>query len=225
MTQIAERTVLFADLRGSTALFELLGLPTVERAIGRAPDYAHGLTYPVAAKVLSRDILHKTEAGGVALDIADSKAYAARAAAMLATVRARAPAARIDGVLVQKMAGGLAEAIVGYKHDPMIGPLVLVGMGGKLAEIYRDTALACAPVTEEQALAMIGRVKGFALLQGYRNLPRGDIAALARAVVAVSRLACIENQPVAEAEINPLMVRADGVLAVDGLVVLKEEPQ
>ena len=213
------------DEAEALALFESLGLPTVERAIARAPDYAHGLTYPVAAKVLSRDILHKTEAGGVALDIADSKAYAARTAAMLDTVRARAPAARIDGVLVQKMAGGLAEAIVGYKHDPMIGPLVLVGMGGKLAEIYRDTALACAPVTEEQALAMIGRVKGFALLQGYRNLPRGDIAALARAVVAVSRLACIENQPVAEAEINPLMVRADGVLAVDGLVVLKEEPQ
>ena len=141
---------------------------------------------------------------------------------MLASVRVNAPAAGIEGVLVQSMANGLAEAIVGYRHDPMVGPVVMVGMGGQLAEIYRDTALACAPVTEEQALAMIAKVKGFAVLRGFRNLPRGDLAALARAVVAVSRLALVEGRPVAEAEINPLIVQSDGVVAVDGLVVLKE---
>ncbi len=210
------------DEAQSLALFESLGVTTVKREVATAPKYAHSIPYPVAAKVLSKDILHKTEAGGVALGIADRKSFDTRVAALLDSVKAHSPAAKIEGLLVQPMAKSLAEAIVGYRHDPMIGPVVLVGLGGQLAEIYRDTALECAPVTEEQALAMIAKVKGFAILSGYRNLPRGDLAALARAVAAVSRLALIEHQPVAEAEINPLMVSAEGVVAVDGLVVLKD---
>jgi hypothetical protein len=121
------------------------------------------------------------------------------------------------------MTEGLAEAIVGYRHDALIGPVVLVGMGGRLAELYRDTAVRCAPVDEAEALEMISEVKGLALVRGYRGLPRGDIAALARAVAAMSRLALIEAQAVVEAEINPLMVCAEGVVAVDGLVILKEK--
>ena len=203
-------------------LFDALGVPTVRRQIAVAPEYAHTVPYPVAAKVLSKDILHKTEAGGVALGLADRAAFEAGVASMLRSVKAAAPAAGLRGVLVQAMAPGLAEAIIGYRHDAMVGPVVLVGMGGRLAEIYRDTALACAPVDEAQASAMIDKVRGFALLRGYRNLPQGDLRALARAVVAVSRLALVQGQPVAEAEINPLMVLAGGVVAVDGLVVLKE---
>ncbi len=212
------------DEAQSLVLFESLGVPAVEREIATAPQYDHSLAYPVAAKVLSKDILHKTEAGGVALGIADRASFDMRIATLLDSVKAHAPTARIEGLLVQPMAKGLAEAIVGYRHDPMVGPVVLVGLGGQLAEIYRDTALACAPVSEAEALEMIAKVKGFALLSGYRNLPKGDLAALARAVVAVSRLALIENQPLAEAEINPLMVTAEGVVAVDGLVVLKDAP-
>ena len=122
-------------------------------------------------------------------------------------------------VLVQKMESGLAEAIVGYRDDPVVGPLVLIGAGGTLAEVYRDFALGLAPVSEDEAMAMIAKVKGFAPLRGYRNLPRGDLRALAKAVAAVSRLAATS---VAEAEINPLIVKRDGVVAVDALVVLKE---
>jgi hypothetical protein len=140
---------------------------------------------------------------------------------MLAAVAAAHPGARIDGVLVQRMETGLAEAIVGFRHDPLVGPIVLVGAGGTLAEIYRDYALRLAPVTENEALAMIGEVKGLATIRGYRSLPRGDVAALARVVAALSRLALVPGQPVAEAEINPLIVKRDGVVAVDGLVVLK----
>ena len=99
---------------------------------------------------------------------------------------------------------------------------MLVGAGGTLAEIYRDYALRLAPVTEDEAAAMIAEVKGLATIRGYRNLPRGDVAALARAVAALSRLALVAGQPVAEAEINPLIVQRDGVVAVDGLVVLKD---
>jgi acyl-CoA synthetase (NDP forming) len=209
------------DEAQALSLFDALGVPSVPRAIARAPQFAHAIAYPVAAKVLSADILHKTEAGGVALGIASREEFDRRVPIILQAARTAAPQARIEGVLVQQMASGIVEAIVGYRHDELVGPVVMVGMGGQLAEIYRDTALRCAPVSEEEALDMISEVKGFALIRGYRNLPKGDLAALARAVAAVSRLALIHGQPVAEAEINPLMVRADGVTAVDGLVVLK----
>ena len=92
-------------------------------------------------------------------------------------------------------------------------------MGGRLAEIYRDTSVRCAPVDEAQASRMIDEVRGLAIVRGYRSMPKGDVAALARAVAAVSRLALLPGPPVAEAEINPLIVGADGVVAVDGLVV------
>ena len=211
------------DEAQALTLFAYLGVPTVPWAFASAPEFAHTIAYPVAAKVLSPDILHKTEVGGVALALTDRAAFEARVPQMLAGVGRAAPAARIRGVLVQQMAQGLAEVIVGYRHDALIGPVVLVGMGGRLAEIYRDTSLRCAPVDEAEALEMISEVKGLALLRGYRGLPRGDIAALANAIAAVSRLALIENQVVIEAEINPLIVKGDGVLAVDGLVILKEE--
>ncbi len=180
------------------------------------PAAAHAIAYPVAAKALSPDILHKTEAGAVCLGIADRTAFDREVRAMLA----RVPGAR--AVLVQKMESGLAEAIVGYHHDALVGPLVLVGAGGVLAEVYGDFALALAPVSEDEAAAMIESVKGLATVRGYRGLPRGDLRALAAAIAAVSRLALVPGQPVAEAEINPLIVKSRGVVAVDALVTMKE---
>jgi hypothetical protein len=118
------------------------------------------------------------------------------------------------------MEKGLAEAIVGYRRDPVVGPIVIVGAGGVLAELYRDFAIRTAPVSEAEALAMIEEVKGLAPIRGYRNLPRGDVAALSEAIMKISRLALIES--IAEAEINPLIVKAVGVVAVDGLAVPKE---
>jgi len=116
------------------------------------------------------------------------------------------------------MQSGLAEAIVGYRDDPVVGPLVLVGSGGVLTEIHRDYVLRMAPVSEREAGEMIEQVKGFAAIRGYRNLPRGDLGALARAVSALSALSLMPGRPVREAEVNPLIVRADGVVAVDALV-------
>ncbi len=204
------------DEAQALGLFASLGIPVAEHAIAQPPGYAHAVPYPVAAKALSADILHKTEAGAVCLGIADRVELDREVRAMLE----RVPAARV--VLVQKMESGLAEAIVGYRDDPVVGPIVLVGAGGTLAEIYGDFALRLAPVSEDEAAAMIERVKGLATVRGYRNLPRGDVGALAKAVAAVSRLALVPGLPVAEAEINPLIVKREGVVAVDGLVVMKE---
>lgn len=204
------------------ALFRALGVPVVESMLARAPNYAHTLAYPVAAKVCSPDIAHKTEAGGVALDIKDQAEYDACIRALLDAVAAADPSARREGVLVQRMETGLAEAMVGYRHDPLVGPIVLVGGGGVLAELYRDYSIRLAPVGEQDAAAMIEEVKGLAVIRGYRNLPRGDVGALAKSVAALSRLALIAGQPVAEAEINPLMVKRSGVIAVDGLVAMRD---
>src|SRR6185295_11832383 len=189
-------------------LVESLGIPVTARSIARAPDYAHSIAYPVAVKML--DAEHKTEAGGVALDVTNEDQLLEKIASW-----------GKKAVLVQKMERGLAEAIVGYRDDPVVGPLILVGAGGTLAELYRDFSLALAPVTAEEAERMIERVKGLATIRGYRNLPRGDVKALARAVSDFSRLALVQGRPVAEAEINPLIVKAHGVVAVDARLVLR----
>jgi acyl-CoA synthetase (NDP forming) len=208
------------DEADALALFASLGVPVVAGATAAAPDFAHAVAYPVAAKVRSPDIAHKTDAGGVLLNIGNAAEFAARVPDMLAAVAMAHPRARIAGVLVQRMEKGLAEVIVGYRHDPMVGPVVMVGAGGTLAEIYKDYAVRLAPVSQAEASAMIAAVRGLAVIRGYRNLPPGDVAALARAVAAFSRLACLPGQPVVEAEINPLLVKREGVVAVDGLVVL-----
>jgi acyl-CoA synthetase (NDP forming) len=208
------------DESDALALFASLGVPVAASATAVAPGFAHDVAYPVVAKVRSPDIAHKTEAGGVLLNIGSAAEFAARVPDMLATVALARPQAKVAGVLVQHMEKGLAEVIVGYRHDPMVGPVVMVGAGGTLAEIYKDYALRIAPVSEAEAAQMITEVRGLATIRGYRNLPPGDVAALARAVAAFSRLASLPGQPIVEAEINPLLVKREGVVAVDGLVVL-----
>jgi acyl-CoA synthetase (NDP forming) len=186
----------------------------------RSPDEPITIPFPVAIKIDSPDIEHKTEVGGVELGLRDAKEAAAAAKRVLERVRAARPHARIEGVVASSMQTGLGEAILGYRVDPQVGPLVLVGAGGTLAELYRDFALRLAPVTLEQAREMVAEVRGFAPLRGYRNAPRGDLEALAQAVSAFSRLAA--RPEVAEAEINPLIVKSDGVVGVDALTILRE---
>jgi hypothetical protein len=121
------------------------------------------------------------------------------------------------------MKKGRAELILAYRRDPQVGPVIVLGVGGTLAEIYRDYCVRIAPVTLAEAHEMIGEVKGLATIRGYRGQPRGDLDALAHALCAFSSLAAIEGRTVNEAEINPLIVGAEGegVAAVDGLIVLE----
>ncbi len=208
------------DEADARALFAALGL-TSPHAVLRAPEdpLPAGIGFPVALKILSPDLPHKTEVGGVRLAIPDAAALAAEAAAMRARVAAAAPGAALTGFLVQPMARGLGEAILGLRRDPEVGPVVLLGTGGIAAELFRDVTLRLAPVTEAEATAMIAEVRGLTPLGGWRGLPRGDLAALARAVAAVSRLAALPE--VAEAEINPLIIGPEGagVTVADAWVV------
>jgi acyl-CoA synthetase (NDP forming) len=204
-------------------VFAALGIPSAQAEVITAPDQAVKLDFPVVAKILSPDIAHKTDAGGVAVNIADAETLKRVAASILQRVRGKHPEAKINGILVQRMEKGLAEVILGYKHDSQVGPVVVLGVGGVLAEVYRDYVLRLAPVTVEEAARMVEEVKGLAVIRGYRGLPRGDTSALARAVSEFSQLARLEPR-VAEAEINPLFVKGEGqgVVAVDGLLVLGE---
>jgi acyl-CoA synthetase (NDP forming) len=202
------------------AVFSALGIAQAPAQWLRDPQEPLRCAFPVAIKVASPDIAHKSDVGGVELDLQNATAAAAAAHRVLGRARAARPQARIDGVIAASMQRGLGEAIVGFRRDAQIGPIVLVGAGGTLAELYGDVALRPAPVTVTEARRMVDEVRGFAALAGYRNAPRGDLEALARAVAAFSMLAALPE--VCEAEINPLLVKAEGVVGVDALLVLGE---
>jgi acyl-CoA synthetase (NDP forming) len=226
LLQAAEGKVL--DEQRSLALFAALGVPVTPSHVLDVTGAPAPLPFPfpVAAKVLSPDITHKTDAGGVALEIATAAELVERARALVAAARQHRPGARIDGVLVQPMERGIAEVLVGYHLDAQSGPVVTVGMGGTLAEIYRDYAVRVAPVSAAEASEMIEEVRGFAVLRGYRGKSAGDAAALAEAIAALSMLATLSTPAVLEAEINPLIVKpaGQGVIAVDGVVRLAFAP-
>ena len=210
------------DEAESGAVFAALGVPRPRTVIAQtAADAAH-LTFPVVAKVLSAEITHKTEIGGVELNIPDRAALEKAMADLRTRVAAAQPGAHITGILVQEMARGLGEVLVGFRRDAEAGPVVTVGMGGRLAELYDDAAVRLAPVDAATARTMIESVTGLAPLRGYRGMPEGDIDTLAQAIAALSDLARIDSPRVFEAEINPLIVGAkgDGVAAVDGLIIL-----
>lgn len=215
------------DERRAADLFAALGVPMARSmAVPDAKRIAAAVAEvgaPVVLKILSADIAHKTEAGGVALGLADGPTAAVAAREMEKRVKRHSPQAKLDGFLVQKMERGLGEVILGFRRDPLVGPTITVGLGGVLAEIYKDAATRLAPVDEAEARQMIEEVKGLATLRGYRNLPKGDLGALARTIAAFSGLAHKAFESVAEAEINPFLVKRDGegVVAVDGLVVLR----
>lgn len=207
--------------RDSCALFATLGVPVAESMVVANLNDCVDRGYPVAVKLLSPDIPHKTDAGMVRLNVKGHELQAV-VTNLLSEAKQRFSSAHVDGVLLQRMERGLAEVIVGYKNDPEIGPVVMLGMGGTLAELRKSYCVNVAPVPLERARSMIMEVPELAVLRGYRNLPRGDCEALARAIRAVSLLACVQGKTINEAEINPLIVKEQGVVAVDGLVTIKQ---
>jgi acyl-CoA synthetase (NDP forming) len=211
------------DELGAGAVLDRLGIaraPSVALDIGITQAPALPFPYPVAVKVLSAEIAHKTDVGGVALGIKDGEALIATIRKIAADVAEQNAGARAERVLVQPMLIGLGEALVGYRVDRDVGPLIMVAAGGVLTEIARDRSLQMAPVDFAMARDMIAEVRGLIPLSGYRGRPKGDLDALAQAIVALSRLA--DDPTIAEAEINPLIVRlaGQGVVAVDALVKL-----
>ena len=209
----------------SKAVLAAFGVPVAAEvfvaANGDLAAAARALEPPFAVKIVSRDIAHKTEAGGVKLGVTrDALADAARVVTENAQ-RAK-PGARIDGVLVSEMADGV-ETLIGVINDPSFGPVVALGLGGVLTEVLKDVTYRVAPFDLDTARDMIGELRAAALLDGYRGKPAADKEALAEALVAVSQMATALAPRLKEMDINPVFVRAAGrgIAAADALVVLK----
>lgn len=209
-------------------LFAHFDLPVVRRtfiakaALGDSHPQANALNYPLVAKIASRDLPHKSEYGGVKLNLQDWAEVSAAMEQIMDSVQRLAPEAETDGILLQEQLTGVQEVIVGLRRDAVVGPLITLGVGGIYAELYADASTRRAPVTSDEVMQMISEVKGLKMLSGYRGKAKGDIQALAQAVAAFSQLGACEQ--IVEAEVNPLVVRAEGkgVAAVDGLAILAE---
>jgi acyl-CoA synthetase (NDP forming) len=205
--------------------FAALGVPMAACAHIGSRDRAHGIAYPIVLKISSREILHKTEAGGVRIGVRNDADLRKAMDELTSNVAERAAHARCDGWLVQRMESRLLELMLGYRNDPLVGPTVMLSAGGVTAELYADFALRPAPVALAAARQMIDEVRATRLVRGFRGLPLGDCEALANAIVRFSQLACANGVEIAEAEINPLFVQADGVIGVDALIRLQSPDQ
>lgn len=202
------------------------GLPARDDRVATSREeaihHARALGFPVVLKILSADIAHKSEVGGVALNIPDVDALEQAYETMLARVAREAPSARVQGVMVQRMEQGGVELIIGARRDPVFGPMLSVGLGGVLTELYRDLRHELLPLDEARVEAALRKLTAFPLLDGFRGRPPADIPAACTAIVAVANALLNAAPQVKEIEINPLLVReaGQGVVALDALIVV-----
>lgn len=189
---------------------------------GSASEIAQKQGFPVALKVSSPDIVHKSDAGGVQLNLDTAEAVEKAYGELLARVKNSFPQAKIDGVLVNKMAPAGQEVIIGMNRDPQFGPIMLFGLGGVLVEIFRDVVLWHPPLSREDALEMIQQIKGYPVLAGYRGQPPVDMNALADCLLAVAQLA-EENPKIVEIDLNPVFAYPQGALVADARIIMKED--
>ncbi len=215
------------DERATRGLLEAYGIPAPPAALvasaAEAMVVAEKMGFPVALKIQSVDIPHKTEAGGVALDVTGERIGRCYDA-ILSSALSHAPEAKIEGVLVQKMMPAGHEMIVGILDDVDFGPFVVLGAGGIYAEVLRDTEISPAPIDLEEAHRMIAALRMSAILEGARGKPRADIGALADLLVRVGHLADVERAHLRQFDLNPVVVypEGQGVFALDAVAVASE---
>jgi len=208
----------------SKAMLKAAGIPVVDTRFARnmkeAVAISKELGFPVALKVMSAEVVHKSDAGGVKLRLENVSQVEKAYSAMMASVKAMYPKAKIDGVSVQRMARPGVEVIVGMSKDPQFGPVLMFGLGGILVELLKDVAFRIVPVAKFDAAEMIREIKGFPMLTGFRGSEPCDLNALEKLIVSVSNF--VEKHPeVKELDLNPVFAYKDGVTAVDARVVLE----
>ena len=204
-------------------LLEAAGVPVSPARLAKTKDHAVAeatkLGFPIVLKIVSNQITHKSDVGGVALGLTSTAEVGAAFDRIVASAKKAVPDATIDGVAVQRMEKQGTEVIVGVTKDPQFGPVLMFGLGGVLVEVLKDVAFRVIPIEQRDARQMIEEIKGFPLLQGYRGQDPADLAKLQELLLKVS--AFIEQHPeVAELDLNPVFAYKDGALAVDARVVL-----
>lgn len=214
--------------RQSKQLLRAYGIDCTREALAgdveAAVAQARAIGFPVALKVESPAITHKTEAGVVRLDLRDEAAVRQAYHAVLQAAARTAPAAHINGVLVQQMIGAGIEIVVGVRRDPQFGAMIMVGLGGVLVEVLRDAATRLAPVSIDEAHDMLAGLRGARLLDGYRGQSAANVAALAELVSRVSLQAADFQHRIDQIDINPVIASADSAVAVDALIVPLNSP-
>jgi acyl-CoA synthetase (NDP forming) len=208
----------------SKELFKEAGIPVVEARLAQTKAEAIALSkkmgFPIVIKVISPDVVHKSDSGGVKLGLQNATQVGKAYSEILSSVKKHYPKAKIQGVSVQKMARPGIEVIVGMTKDAQFGPILMFGLGGILVEILKDVAFKIVPLTKRDAHEMIREIKGYPLLEGYRGQEPADIPFLEDLILKVSDF--VDNNPdIKELDINPIFAYKDKAVAVDARVILE----
>ncbi len=220
-----ENSAQFLGEAGTRPMLKAYNIPIIAGSIARSPEkaaeIANDLGYPVVLKIVSPDILHKSKAGGIILNLDNAEAVTVAYQQLVQNAAVANPEARREGVLVEAMAPPGYEVIVGMRRDPQFGPLIMFGLGGIYVELFRDVTFRVAPISRGEALAMIHETKAGRLLSGRRGQETADINAVADCILRLSQLA-LDFPQIEEVEINPLLVlaRGKGAMALDGRILL-----
>jgi len=200
------------------------GIPVTKFMVAKTEDeaveYAEELSYPVVLKIVSPDIIHKFDVGGVALNLKDASEVREAYRKILGNVKGHKPKAKIKGIIVQEMAPESTEVIIGATKDPQFGPALMFGLGGIFVEVLKDVTFRIAPINEQEAREMIAEVKAYPILKGYRNQPPADIDSITKILVNTSRLV-MDHREIKELDLNPIMVYEKGAKTVDARIILE----
>jgi acyl-CoA synthetase (NDP forming) len=207
-------------------LLQKAGIPVIETRLARTKSEAVNISkqtgFPVALKIISFDILHKSDAGGVKLGLNKASEVSRAYSEMMVSIKQKIPQARIEGVSVQKMVTSGVELIIGMNKDPQFGPVIMFGMGGVLVEVLKDVSFRLVPVSKIDAVEMVREIKGYALLQGYRGQKPVNMSRLEDIIVKISEF--IEQNPsIKELDLNPLFAEGKNIVAADARIVLEAE--
>lgn len=218
----AQKRTVLTEIEAKTAL-SAAGIPVVKTYLAKSKEEAQALStelgFPVVLKICSFDIVHKTDVGGVCLNLASLEEVGEAYERMLETAATRCPRANIIGVTVQKMISGGVEAVAGMVRDPQFGPVIMFGLGGIFVEVLKDVSFRIVPLTEEDAWEMLAEIKGKALLEGIRGKMPVNKKALLDILLKLSRF--IEETPeIKELDINPILADSQGAVAADARIIL-----
>lgn len=206
------------------AVLKNYGIPVPEaelaRSIEEAGEIAEKIGYPIVLKIVSPDIIHKSDVGGVIVNLKDRRSVIEASSNILENVKHRAPGARVSGILVQKMVPQGVEVIVGGLRDSVFGPVVMFGLGGVFVEVLKDVTFRITPIDEREALNMINEVKAKSILEGYRGQPPVDKLSIARVITGVSRL--LEDiEEIESIDLNPIMAFPDKCIVADARIIVR----
>ena len=208
----------------SKQVLKAAGVPTTDTRLARSRDEAIALAkaigFPVVLKIVSADIVHKSDAGGVKLGLGGEAAVGKAFDEILAAAKAKHPGSEIDGVSVQTMARPGVEVIVGVSRDQQFGPVLMFGIGGTMVELLQDVSFRIAPITRRDAKEMIRDIKGFPMLDGYRGSEPVNLEALEDILLKVSELAAGTAQ-IGQMDLNPVFARPGDAIAVDARIILE----